>query len=146
MRRNFISLSLNPIRLSSTLRCIQSVPFVALSSLSPSHPQRISNYRRRPALKGDEHRPAKAGYGDSECGVLLSHSKILIKGGTVVSAHHQELLGQFGRWLVSSLQLLMVGLRSPVVDGWFKLNIDVVLLTGVRSISTLSTTWCKLPT
>lgn len=32
----------------------------------------------------------ETGYGNSACGFSPSSSKILIKGGTVVNAHHQE--------------------------------------------------------
>ncbi|PKI57779.1 hypothetical protein CRG98_021846, partial [Punica granatum] len=40
---------------------------------------------------------ARIGYGDSGCGVsaAASSSKILIKGGTVVNAHHQEIADVF---------------------------------------------------
>lgn len=30
------------------------------------------------------------GYGEAGCGIPVSSSKLLIKGGTVVNAHHQE--------------------------------------------------------
>ncbi|XP_059665414.1 dihydropyrimidinase [Cornus florida] len=43
-----------------------------------------------PVSESNQFCEAKTGYGDSECGVPLSPSKILIKGGTVVNAHHQE--------------------------------------------------------
>lgn len=38
---------------------------------------------------------AKIGYGESGCGISASSSKILIKGGTVVNAHHQEIADVF---------------------------------------------------
>ncbi|RZC77671.1 hypothetical protein C5167_001886 [Papaver somniferum] len=58
------------------------------------------------------------GYGDSECGIGSSSSKLLIKGGTVVNAHHQEIADVYVEdGIIVSLQPnIMVGDDVTVLD------------------------------
>ncbi|KAI3844248.1 hypothetical protein MKX03_032319 [Papaver bracteatum] len=58
------------------------------------------------------------GYGDSECGIGSSSSKLLIKGGTVVNAHHQEIADVYVEdgIIVSMQPNIMVGDDVTVLD------------------------------